>query len=266
MYKIGEFSKITNLTIKALHYYDEENILTPSYRDENNYRFYNEQDLKKAELIIFLKNLDFSIKEIKDVINNYVKEEDITYFLKEKKEIIKIKIKKQKEILEQLEKNILPNKGKKEIDLKYHIEEKEYEKIIVISIKYRGSYSDIGKYIGNLYREAKSNVSGPPINLFYDESYMEDAQIELCLPLKKKIYSEKYEVKEIEKIRSISVIHNGSYETINYAYKALIDYAKENNLELEVPSRLIYHKGPGMIFKGNPNNYITEVIIPIKEI
>ena len=44
----------------------------------------------------------------------------------------------------------------------------------------------------------------------------------------------------------------------------MIDYAKENNIEIDVPSRLIYHKGPGRIFKGNPENYITEVIIPIK--
>lgn len=45
MYKIGAFSKITQLSIKTLHYYDEENILSPSFRDEHNgYRYYNDQD------------------------------------------------------------------------------------------------------------------------------------------------------------------------------------------------------------------------------
>ena len=64
MYKIGEFSKITNMTVKTLRYYDEENILTPSYRDEDtNYRYYSEEDFKKAELILMLRNLDFSISE-----------------------------------------------------------------------------------------------------------------------------------------------------------------------------------------------------------
>ena len=57
MYKIGEFSKITKLTVKTLRYYDEQNILNPSYRNaENDYRFYAENDFKKAELIVMLRN------------------------------------------------------------------------------------------------------------------------------------------------------------------------------------------------------------------
>ena len=70
MYKIGEFSKITNLTVNALRYYDEENILNPSYRcEENSYRFYEDTNFKKAELIVLLRELSFSISEIKDVMN-----------------------------------------------------------------------------------------------------------------------------------------------------------------------------------------------------
>ena len=47
MYKISQFSKISGLTVKALRYYDEENILKPSFRsEENQYRYYNDKDLK----------------------------------------------------------------------------------------------------------------------------------------------------------------------------------------------------------------------------
>jgi len=80
MYKIGEFSKITNMTVKTLRYYDEENILTPSYRDKDtNYRYYSEEDFKKAELILMLRNLDFSISEIKDLLNSYEDKSDLSY-------------------------------------------------------------------------------------------------------------------------------------------------------------------------------------------
>jgi effector-binding domain-containing protein len=48
-------------------------------------------------------------------------------------------------------------------------------------------------------------------------------------------------------------------------FKALMDYAANNGLECLLPSQEIYHKGPGRIFKGNPNNYITEIALPIKE-
>ena len=58
MYKIGEFSKITSLTIKALRYYEEQEILCPSERDKNGYRLYNDQDYERARLIALLRGLD----------------------------------------------------------------------------------------------------------------------------------------------------------------------------------------------------------------
>ena len=65
MYKINQFSKISGLTVKALRYYDQENILQPTFRNEDNqYRYYNEEDLKKSQLIKSLRSLDFSIMEI----------------------------------------------------------------------------------------------------------------------------------------------------------------------------------------------------------
>ena len=68
MYKIGEFSKITSLTIKALRYYEEQEILCPSERDKNGYRLYNDQDYERARLIALLRGLDFSIMEIRDCL------------------------------------------------------------------------------------------------------------------------------------------------------------------------------------------------------
>ncbi|HEX7714580.1 MAG TPA: MerR family transcriptional regulator, partial [Bacillota bacterium] len=66
MYKISEFSKISGLTVKALRYYDEQDILKPSFRADNSYRYYDEEDFKRAGLIALLRNLDFSIPEIRD--------------------------------------------------------------------------------------------------------------------------------------------------------------------------------------------------------
>ena len=65
MYRISQFSKISGLTVKALRYYDQENILQPTFRNEDNqYRYYNEEDLKMSQLIKSLRSLDFSIMEI----------------------------------------------------------------------------------------------------------------------------------------------------------------------------------------------------------
>lgn len=52
MYKISQFSKISCLTVKSILYYDKEGILKPSFRDEENqYRYYDNDNLKKQCLL-----------------------------------------------------------------------------------------------------------------------------------------------------------------------------------------------------------------------
>lgn len=265
MYKIGDFSRITNLTVKALRYYDEENILKPSYRnEENSYRFYDDKDFNKAELIMLLRNLDFSISEIKDVINICGDKPDLSYILEEKKNMVKKRIIKEKELLKRINLYITPNSM--EVDsMNYKIEVKDIPAVKVASIRYKSKYSDCGKYLGIIYRLLKGNTNGQPFNCYYDGEYKEVADIESCVPTLKQICDSRVTLKELPKIRAISIIHTGTYGTINKAYKAILDYTEEKNINCLTPSREIYIKGPGMIFKGNPNNYITEILVPIEE-
>lgn len=264
MYKIGEFSKITHLTIKTLRYYDEQGILIPSYRTESNYRLYNQDDFKKAELIISLKELDFTIAEIKEVIENSEDKEDLTYFLEEKKQFIYQKIEKQKKIIEQINHHLTPN-NKEQKEMEYEIKIKEIPSIRVACIRYQGKYNEVGKYIGKLYKAIKGKQIGEPFNLYYDTEYKEIADIELCVPIKETAIIQEVEVKTLPKIKAASTIHIGSYETLNHAYKAILDYANDKQLEYVVPSREIYYRGPGMIFKGNVEKYKTEILLPIQE-
>ncbi|MGH4121251.1 MerR family transcriptional regulator [Clostridium sp.] len=265
MYKIGEFSKITNLSVKALRYYDEENILKPSYRcEENSYRFYDDNEFKKAELIVMLRELNFSISEIKDVISIYQDKADIYYILEEKKDMIKKKITEEKALLKKINLYIKPNLLEDDI-VNYKIEVRDIPAVKVASIRYKGKYSDIGMYISRIYKVIKSAAKDQPFSCYYDGEYKEEADIEVCVPISKQVNDPNITTKELPQIRVVSTRHTGSYESINMAYKAIFDYAQENNINFLIPSREIYIKGPGMIFKGNPSNYITEIIIPIKQ-
>lgn len=264
MYRIGEFSKITNLTVKALRYYDEQNILQPSCRAENDYRLYDDKDFAKAQLIAFLRNLDFSISEIKDVLAGYEEAEDLQYFLLEKKAFITERIRKEKALMKEIDKYLTPKKTKEENNMSYEVAIKDLEPANVVSVRFKGAYADVGKHIGTLFKAAKNQVNGAPFNCYYDDEYKEVADIELCVPVSGKVVSKEVTCKQLPGIKALCTTHVGSYETINLAYKALMDYAKEHDIELAIPSREIYHKGPGMIFKGNPEKYVTEIAIPIK--
>ena len=101
--------------------------------------------------------------------------------------------------------------------------------------------------------------------IYYDREYRENADIEICVPIKKLIDSVNVNSKIIKGVKGISTIHNGEYSKLNLAYKAIFDYANENNIKCDIPTREFYKKGPGMIFKGNPEKYITEIFLPIEE-
>lgn len=65
-YSVGEVSKLTGLTIRALQHYDNIGIATSSGRTEGGRRYYTEKDLMRLERIILYKHLGFSLEEISD--------------------------------------------------------------------------------------------------------------------------------------------------------------------------------------------------------
>ena len=69
MYKISEVAKLSKITVRTLHYYDEINLLSPSV-DNNGYRLYSDYDIEKLQQILFFRELEFSLKEIKEIINS----------------------------------------------------------------------------------------------------------------------------------------------------------------------------------------------------
>lgn len=70
MYKINEISKITGISPRMLRHYDKLDLLRPNKSSENNYRIYTHEDLCKLQEILFFKELDFSLEEIKNILEN----------------------------------------------------------------------------------------------------------------------------------------------------------------------------------------------------
>lgn len=84
--RISEVAKLTGITVRTLHYYDEIGLLKPSEITEAGYRLYSREDLEILQQILFFRELDFPISQIKEIMNNpnYDKEEA----LKKQKELL----------------------------------------------------------------------------------------------------------------------------------------------------------------------------------
>lgn len=95
--QIKEFAEFTGVSVRTLRYYDEINLLVPAQVDRfTGYRYYDEQSLLRMQQILFFRELDFSLKSIREILSspNYDKQ----LALKEQKDLLILK----KERLERL--------------------------------------------------------------------------------------------------------------------------------------------------------------------
>lgn len=67
-YTVKKLSELSGVTVRTLHFYEEEGLLRPSYYGSNGYRYYEEKELLQLQQILFFKELGFTIKQIKKVI------------------------------------------------------------------------------------------------------------------------------------------------------------------------------------------------------
>ena len=68
--KVKEVANLTGVSVRTLHYYDEIGLLVPEDTTESGYRLHSKDNLETLQQILFFKELDFSLKKIKEIINN----------------------------------------------------------------------------------------------------------------------------------------------------------------------------------------------------
>jgi MerR family transcriptional regulator, thiopeptide resistance regulator len=68
--KVGELAKQTGISVRTLHYYDEIGLLSPSGRTDADYRLYAEADIVRLQQIMSLRQLGFSLLEIKECLQS----------------------------------------------------------------------------------------------------------------------------------------------------------------------------------------------------
>ena len=94
---IREFAELTGVSVRTLHYYDEIGLLKPAFVDKaTGYRYYDDQSLMQMQQILFYRELDFSLKDIRQILAspNYDKRQALA----QQKKLLKLK----KERLERL--------------------------------------------------------------------------------------------------------------------------------------------------------------------
>ena len=104
MFRIGEFSKIAQVSGRLLRYYDEIGLLTPEFTDpETGYRFYSARQLPRLNRILVLKELGLSLEQIAVLVNQNTSADELRGMLTLRKAQIKQAVQEEMERLRVVE-------------------------------------------------------------------------------------------------------------------------------------------------------------------
>ena len=100
--QIKEFAKLTGVSVRTLHYYDEIGLLKPAFVDaQNGYRFYDENSLLRMQEILFYRELDFPLKSILEILSS--PDYDKQKALAEQRKLLELKKERLERIIDALD-------------------------------------------------------------------------------------------------------------------------------------------------------------------
>lgn len=270
MFRIGEFSKLTQVSIRMLRYYDETGLLKPSKIDTvTNYRLYAPDQISHLNRIIFLRDLGFSVSEIAITLQHW-DDAFLTKQLEDKRLEIESDIQTAQEKLRKLQM------------AKRDIQQGKIETHYDVSIKSIPSYQvfSLRRVVPNYYAEgllwkelsafAAENhipISNHTFAIYHDSEYKEtDVDIEICTPvhcLGNDTNGFTYRNTEPIPIMAYTMVH-GDFKNIAGAYLGFASWLQEHNQYcMGKHTRQIVHRGPWN--EENPDAYLIELQIPLNK-
>lgn len=269
MFRIGEFSRLTQVTIRMLRYYDEIGLLKPAQIDPwTNYRMYSVEQIPLLNKIIYYRDSGFNAAEIAMALksdNDFIVEQ-----LDKKHEEIIREIQTAEEKLRKIE------LAKKELqssrdEMHYNVSIKSIPAYQVLSIKRTipnyYAEKDLWKELSTFAVQNEVAISDNTFSIYHDTEYKEqDVEVELCAPVKKlgKNTGEFiYRMTEPIPTMAYTMVY-GEFSNIAGAYLAYAQWLQKNSqYRMFGATRQIVHRGPWN--EINPEKYLIEIQIPLEK-
>lgn len=271
MLKIGDFSKLSRISIRMLRHYDEIGLLKPGEVDEfTGYRYYCEDQLICAGRILALKSMGFSLASIHEIMEQYGDPTELEHFLvikrretQEQEKLIRHRIRLLDSTIEWLRKD-----GNM---MGYDVSLKTIPECYVASVRQViPTYADEGM-LWKILREETSQMQLKDVSpcttmaVFNDGEYRErdvDVEIQKCV-LGTYADTEHVKFKTVPAVQIASATFKGNYEQIGPVNHAVAKWISDNGYEFDGLAFNIYHVNPGDT--QNPDEYVTEVCYPVKK-
>jgi DNA-binding transcriptional MerR regulator/effector-binding domain-containing protein len=273
VFKIGDFSRLSLVSVKALRYYDELGLLKPARVDEfTGYRYYSASQLTRLNRILALKDMGLSLEQIALLLDKEPTPDQIRGMLRLKQVELRQQLVEGQARLVRIEAWL--QAFEQEVTMPaYDVVLKKVAPLRVAQVRgVTPSMEQIGPTLDRLFDQVMEYISqhgatcvGPGITLYYDSEYRErDLSVGACMSFEGSLDDgEQVKVGELPAVETMaSVIHHGSFSTLNQAYNAILKWIETNGYHISGPTRelnLEYERG------GDQSKFVTEVQFPVEK-
>jgi DNA-binding transcriptional MerR regulator len=267
MIKIGDFARLSQVSVVTLRYYDEMDLLKPVKVDHfTGYRFYSADQLPRLNRILALKDLGFSLEQIKLMLADGLTSEQLRRMLTMQRNEVEKRLADEQERLSRIEARL------RQIELedympKYDVVVKTTPTMLVASWRMIIPTNDqVPHYLGPAYKEVYNYIrkqgardTGPCIALWHSPADVyENEDTEAIVPIDRSLKgTENIKVYELLSTQVAAVVHQGNFADFTQGHAALLEWIDANGYQIVGPYREIYIKCKDM------SDSTTEIQFPV---
>jgi DNA-binding transcriptional MerR regulator len=281
MFKIGDFSRFTCVSVKMLRHYDEIGLLKPARVDaESGYRYYSADQLPRLNRIIALKELGFGLEQISQLLSDDLSDEQIKGMLRLRRAEIEQDLRIEEFRLAQVEARL------------WQIEQAQGRVLYDVILRQvrsqtmatlRESVSSMGMPITRMFDELEAYVAkhraraaASPLMLFHDTEYREtELDIEVAVPITQSIPdTDRIKVREVQGGSMACVVYTGSYSKTPEVLTTLLLWLQQHSYAIAGPLREVYLRFgadnveelnlPAAFLASESASYVTELQLPVR--
>ena len=244
MMRIGDFSRLSRVSVKTLRYYDELGLIKPARVDEfTGYRYYEYDHYPRINHVLALRALGLSLERIRQVLDSGLSVEQLTAMLQLQRAEVEQRIGEEQARLSRIDVWLsqLETEGAMS---DYEVMVKKVEPLKIASVRGRVEtpqtqgklWAKLGPYLERQHVKPAGNW----LALYHDDGLPEgDWDIEVCIPIEGELAEgDGVKVRTLEGAETMaSVVHRGPWMTVGQAYDALQRWVEANGYAAAGPFR-----------------------------
>ncbi len=273
MFKIGEFSKITQVPASSLRYYDEIDLFKPQLTDhDTGYRYYKVDQIPRLNLIVAYKELGLNLEQVKVLLENNLGMDTIKGLLLLHQSELEQKLQEDKARLKRVEAR-LRQIDQQNTNAPDSLVLKPIPKLNYCYLEQKfQSFSEAQMKMGALLKYGKNHIPvktlGPLVAIMLQDCYEhENVELRLGLMLNEAtptLDNNTFDLKisELESIEfALSCVHLGPPNEMFLTRTSMAIWIEESEFEISGYGREVFLKPP---IPGNLDDCAIELIYPLK--